>query len=99
MPRCLVLANGESVSRPWATRTEFASRGQETDGRGLQTSLERDEQWFQTFRYQGATKIEFELLILPRVPESCHIDRRQGAEVRGSFSRGLSPDQGGICCG
>lgn len=39
----------------------------------------------QTSTHPGTTKTEFELLILPRVPESCHGDRWQGIDVRGSF--------------
>lgn len=36
---------------------------------------------FQTLTYPGRPKTEFELLILPRVPESCHGDRWQGTDV------------------
>jgi len=39
----------------------------------------------QTSTHPGTTKTKFELLILPRVPESCHGDRWQGIDVRGSF--------------
>lgn len=74
------------------------SKGQVDDyrRRGLQTSREivlvHVKVW--TRKHPGMINIEFKLLILPQVPESCRKDRGQGIDVRGQISSGVGSRSG-----